>query len=320
MTDKKKSIPLSPSSERQVILTVRVLDGSMTEFIEWQTKFNTSISAFPGFISLEILSSAKDLESIWTMTQRFSNSGNLLKWQESKEHQSLMQELENLLGSNAIQEIRSNIANIHQGVTEVFVTAVNPNKEQAFRQWIGKIHQVEARFPGFRGMYIQAPTQEQGRNWLTFLHFDTSDNLDRWLCSAERQEVLMELKPLISSLESHRVISPYAGWFASIEQGGIIPNVWKQTMVVLLVLFPIVMLELKFLPLLIGNAHPAVATFIGNAISVTLIAWPMMPIAIRFLNWWLSPEEGNKQKTNRLGLLVVISLYLLEIAIFWNLL
>ena len=123
-----------------------------------------------------------------------------------------------------------------------------------------------------------------------------------------------EAKSIIKSLDTHRVISPYAGWFAKAPEGAT-PSVTKQTMLVLLVLFPIVMLELKYLPLLTGNLNPSLGMFIGNAISVTLISWPMMPLALFFLGWWLKPNWG----ITLLGALILIVLYLIEIAIFWNL-
>jgi antibiotic biosynthesis monooxygenase (ABM) superfamily enzyme len=205
-----------------------------------------------------------------------------------------------------------------EDVTEVFVTQVSPDKEEAFRNWMAKMHHIETQFPGFRGMYVQPPAPGQGGNWLTFLHFNTAEDLDRWLSSEARKKVLLESKSVISSLDSHRVVSPYIGWFSSVESKGQRPGVWKETMLVLLVLFPIVMLELKFLPLLTGGLNLSTATFIGNAISVTLIAWPMMPLAIWLLNWWLLPKEGGNSLITFLGILVVIGLYLLEIALFWT--
>lgn len=200
------------------------------------------------------------------------------------------------------------------GVTEVFLTRVSQEKEGAYREWLGKIHRIEASFPGFRGVYVQAPKSKE-EEWITLLHFDTPEHLDRWLASSERQEVLKALKPLVTSLKSHRLASPYAGWFLPAIKKGETPSAWKQTMIVLLVLFPLVMLELKFLSPLTSSLNFSLATFIGNALSVTLIAWPLMPIALFFLNWWLASEKGL---TNQLGILLLIGLYLLEIAIFWN--
>ena len=91
-------------------------------------------------------------------------------------------------------------------------------------------------------------------------------------------------------------------------------------MIVLLVLFPIVMLEIKFLSPLTSGLNPSLATFIGNAISVSLVSWPMIPIAIWFLEWWLSPQEDKRLQATLVGTGVVLLLYLLEIALLWRLL
>ncbi len=291
-------------SEQTLVTTVSIPSSRAKEFVDWQSKLNACITSFPGFISLEILSPHKG--DSWTLIQRFSSSG----WIESQTHLKLIEELAELVGPENIHERET--SDWQNGVTELFVTQVSPDREEAFCAWVAKMHQVEATFPGFRGVYVQSPTQVRGRHWLTFLHFDTPENLDRWLASPERQRVLEESFPLIASLESHRVISPYAGWFASM--GKALPSVWKQTMLVLLVLFPIVMLELKFLSLLTSSLNPSLATFIGNALSVLLIAWPLMPIAIWFLKGWLS---DNSLRGNIKGVLLVSALYLLEIAVFW---
>jgi hypothetical protein len=58
--------------------------------------------------------------------------------------------------------------------------------------------------------------------------------------------------------------------------------------------------------------------FISNAISVFLIGWPLMPLAIRGLGWWLQPPAHSYRRDNLLGLLILASLFILEIAIFWN--
>lgn len=300
-----------------VTTKVRIRPETLADFSHWQARLNAIITEFPGFISLEILAGNDRLT--WNIVQRFNTNDNISSWRHSTQHRELFSELKNLLADDtALVETESKDSDLRAGVTEVFVTQVSPEKEADFRKWIAKIHQVEAQFPGFRGMYVQSPSHDQGRNWITLLQFDTPENLDRWLFSEERKKVLLESKPLISSIENHRVISPFAGWFASIAKEGLLPPVWKQTMIILLVLYPIVMLELKFLPLITGDFTPSVATFISNAISVTLIAWPMMPIALKSLGWWLTPLSKQKYKTFY-GTLVILGLYLLEIILFWKL-
>jgi uncharacterized protein len=305
------------TEERCLVTKLRIRSTEKNKFTEWQAKFNATIAAFPGFISLEFLSSA---QFEWTIVERFHDQETMSKWRQSKEHQELLSEVKDLLdGVGSLQEEEKNSDNLKGGgVTEVFVTQISHEKEDVFREWLAKIHQIEGKFQGFQGMYIQSPVERKGRNWITLLQFDTIENLDRWLFSTEREELLQESKAFIVALENHRVISPYAGWFSSIAQGGEVPAVWKQTMIVLLVLFPIVMFELKYLsPLLVG-LNSSIATFIGNAISVTLIAWPMMPIAIYFLSWWLSPPEDKRKRNTILGTIVVTFLFLIEIALLWN--
>ncbi len=309
--------------EKATLLTIKIhlQPETVIEFSNWQEKLHGTIVNFPGFVSLEIRST--DLAHVWTIVQRFNNFENLSAWRTSTERKDLVRELQPLLSQNeteSIQESVSEISNSQNHVTEVFVTQVSPGKENVYHEWISKIHKVEASFPGFRGVYVQSPSAEQGRNWITLLQFDTQENLDHWLSSPERAAILQESKPFIDSIENHRVISPYGGWFASVTQNGKVPSAWKQTMLVLLVLFPVVMLEMKYLSPLIANLNSSLATFIGNAISVTLIAWPLMPIALYFLGWWVNTKGNSQQRTTLLGTGLVLALYLLEILIFWKLL
>lgn len=312
--------PLSPE-KTSIVTNVRIHPAKREEFAEWQGKFNAAIVTFPGFVSLEILSPKESQTPDWMIVQRFDKPESVLSWKNSKEYPALLEQLHPLLygrPADSISEATSGAFN-KGGVTEVFVTEVTPDKEQAFRVWSAKIHQIEAKFPGFRGVYVQSPEDGKG-NWITLLQFDTPQHLDKWINSPERKQVLQESKHFIDSLETHRVVSPYAGWFSSISKAGKAPSAIKQTMIVLLVLFPIVMLELKWLSPFTASLNSSLATFIGNAISVSLVSWPMVPLCIKLLGWWLNPEGQKKRQANLFGTLLVIALYLIEIAIFWHLL
>lgn len=304
--------------KRSSIIALRVATRPeyKKSFSAWQAKLNALIAGFPGFISLEILS--RDKLGEWNIVQRFNNADSALSWQQSETYLTLIDELKPLTFEKGIQEISQNDLNLRGGITEVFVTQISADKEKAYREWSAKIHELESKFPGFRGVYYQSPHQSQGKNWITLLQFDTLENLDRWLESKERQEVLKESENLITALESHRVISPYAGWFASVAKAGELPPLWKQTMLILLVLFPIVMFEFKYLSPLLKTMNISLSTFIGNAISVTLISFPMMPIAIRCLRWWLLPGDEKRLQKTVLGTVIVIFLYLIEIIAFWH--
>jgi antibiotic biosynthesis monooxygenase (ABM) superfamily enzyme len=164
------------------------------------------------------------------------------------------------------------------------------------------------------GTLIQAPVSTEMRYWTTLVRFSNPTQLDAWLSSAERKRLLQEIEPKVATWKSYRMASPFAGWFPSSEARP--PSAWKQTMLVLLVLFPVVMLEFKFLNPLLAGQHMVIATFIGNAISVTLVAWPLMRIAVFCLGWWLRPAPAARWQRDILGICTVLTLYVIELAIF----
>lgn len=305
--------------DENTILTLKVnlRSETKTEFANWQALLNAKLTAFPGFVSLEFISPTGSSQQ-WLIVQRFENADKLTTWLEGSDYKNLRISLQKLI-QGEVQEELSSMSSTLCGVTEVFVTQISPAKEMEYRKWTAKMHQYEAKFPGFKGVFVQAPAKGLGKHWITLLQFDTQENLDRWLASEERRKILEESKSLISTLESHRIYSPFAGWFKSIQEiSGEVPPVWKQTLIVLLVLFPIVMLEMRFLNPWTAGLNPSLAMFIGNAISVTLISWPMMPLAIFVLGWWLTPQAGYRLRNTLFGALLVLILYLIEILLFWK--
>jgi antibiotic biosynthesis monooxygenase (ABM) superfamily enzyme len=308
---------MSQAAEKTIVSKFLLKEKHGVDFSQWQASLHSQIVTFSGFISLEILAPRHGL-SEWTIIQRFDNQSHSRIWLNSKEYHFLQETLRDL--TEAVREEELTSSKQDWEVTEIFVTKVTQEKTDRYNAWIGKIHEAESKFPGFRGVYVKAPNPGHGENWITLLRFDSQEHLDGWLTSKERKEILNEAETLITSLQSHRVNSPFAGWFANTTREEHVA-VWKQTCLVLLVLFPIVMMELKFLSPLTKDLNPSLRTFISNVISVLLISWPMTPIVIYFLKWWLLPSDTkNTLKINLLGFIVILMLYLLEIAIFWHLL
>lgn len=298
------------------LLTLRAVirPDAKTSYAEWQALFNEKILSAPGFVSLEFLAE----RHVWVIVQRFYSQEEASLWRSSATYEQLKRELSLLTFSGNLEEKRENEERLTHGVTSVIITQVKPNQEEAYRKWSAKIHQMEAKFEGFRGFYMQSPRGGGGDHWVTLLQFDTPTNLDKWFASAERLEVLKESISMVSSCETHRITSPYAGWFSSLTPHEEAPSIWQQTMMVLLVLFPIVMLESKYLTRVTEGLNPALSTFISNTLSVTLLSFPFMPLAIKALKWWLFPGEVRRLQKIAAGTLLVCLLYFLEVLFFWN--
>ncbi len=298
-------------------INVKVAPEMASEFIDWQAELHNQIAMAPGFISLEILS-PNQLGESWNITERFHQESDLKLWKESAVCIELMLKLKAVSQNQQFVQETLEASNIDGGVTEIFITYVTKNMESIYKKWIAKIHHVEAQFKGFRGVYVQSPSNIGDNHWVTFLKFDTVENLDAWLKSTERKHLLKESLPLVSLLENHRIISPYGSWFPNVSKAGINPPVWKETMLILLVLFPLVMLQLKFLGLLTKGWDISLATFLGNAISASLISWPFLPLVIKLMKWWLLPRGPNPRRTTMLGVLLLLLLYSAEVAFFWS--
>ncbi len=76
---------------------IRIEPGSLADFADWQGKLHSTISRFPGFVSLEILSqSGRDLPE-WTISQRFNSTANAKAWENSEQRRKLLLEFRALV-------------------------------------------------------------------------------------------------------------------------------------------------------------------------------------------------------------------------------
>jgi len=295
---------------------VTLLPGTDADWASWQSAFTRAAAAAAGFVSVEIIPAAVGLLQ-WHIIQRFRSAETLGIWRGSDARQRLMAALVPLraAGSGAPDEEMAPDFHSVSTVTEVITTTVTPGQEDAYQDWAARLQAKQATFPGYMGTLVQAPLSSEIPYWTTLVRFATPAELDAWLGSSVRTELLKRADPQVSSWESHRLSSPFGAWFPPAGDRPA-PAAWKQTCLVLLVLFPVVMIEIRFLSPLLAGQHVAIATFIGNAISVSLVSWPLMKIAVFFLGWWLQPAPAQRRRVEVLGACTIIALYLIELLTF----
>ena len=60
----------------------------------------------------------------------------------------------------------------------------------------------------------------------------------------------------------------------------------------------------------------AVATFIGNLLSVAATGFLLIPLALRAFEWWLLPRPNDSPRVEAAGISLIVGLYALSIAVF----
>ncbi len=191
--------------------------------------------------------------------------------------------------------------------------------EAAYRAWADRIQKLQATFPGYIGSFVQPP-QHNETGWTTVLRFDSAAHLDGWLKSDARAAMVKESEPLVQGFHAQRVDTSFPGWVpqrsrrpASRPTGGRRqPSFCSRY-------FQSSCWSSAFSIRISRDLNPAVRTFIGNALSVALTTWPLMPLAIWGFHAWLFPENQPRWLVTIMPILLVLC-YALEIALLWHLL
>ena len=314
------AIPANLSST--LILCARVREGSEAAFAQWHARWQSEVLQSPGATSFEYVPPSPDQEESVAVA-RFATVDALRVWRHSSTNAALVDEAKPLVDGGIVMQLTGQAALEYfaqNSATEVIITQIKQGSEQAYRAFADRIQKVQETFPGYLGSFVQPPHQKE-TGWTTVLRFDSVRRLNAWLSSPQRAELLKEAEPLIEGFQAQRVDTSFPGWVPADPATGRPPSIWKTASLVLLTLFPVVMLELKFLNPVLHAAGfpPALLTFTGNAISVALTTWPLMPLAIHAFRPWLFPE-GRSPGLVAVMPVILIVCYAVEIAVLWPLL
>ena len=156
-------------------------------------------------------------------------------------------------------------------------------------------------------------------DWLAIPRFDTESNLQTWLDSPERKKLLEETASFLEEFHARVVRTGFEQWFPSAVDGVSPPAAWKQNMIVLLLLYPVVFLFGGWVqtPILMGKAGLPfwLALFIGNVVSVLLLNW-LVPRVSNSFGWWLAPTRGADRWTSLSGAALILLLYAAWLLLF----
>lgn len=293
--------------------------GDRKQFIEKVVRLQMLAAKSAGFWSAEIvppLSTVSD--NAWSIIQRFDTRESLSNWRSSTAREQAMAELTGG-PAPAARLVEESVPETDSEAATAIVTHVREGMEQQYFDWEVKIQTLQALFGGYRGTYLQPPSPGRPNQWATLLRFDSPESLKSWFHSEQRQKLLLEANEFVKETKFRPVSTSFPGWVPLDSVSGKPPGNWKTAMLVLLGLFPIVMIQIKFVNPHLHFLNPAISGFCSLVVSVSGTTWGTMPFFVKRFSWWLFPKAGKESDVNLRGSLIIAALYALEVFVFSNL-
>ena len=308
-----------------IVTQTRVRPECTDAFARWQEATSGIIDKFPGFIDQKVMPPSPPAQDDWVIVQRFTASETALAWLRSEQRLKRVEDAASMLvGRDDVHIVDdANSGVLPAPVSAVISTRIKPGQEDAYRAWERRIAAAQSRAPGFQGYRFEPPVPGVQDDWLAIVRFDSEANLQAWLDCPERRKLLEEADAFTEEFHARIARTGFDQWFSTAAAGRAAIPGWKQNMLVVLMLYPVVFLFGAFVadPLLLGRLRLpfAIALFIGNVVSVVLLSYLVPWIGDR-LSWWLQPVGRNQWRIEISGTLLLIGLYALMMLAFWRLL
>jgi antibiotic biosynthesis monooxygenase (ABM) superfamily enzyme len=187
-----------------------------------------------------------------------------------------------------------------------------------FMEWQTGITGAAEGFAGYRGTDVYPPADSQRDEWVVVIHFDDEKSLQKWLGSPVRAQWVEKLQAQVGDFELKGLPGGFGSWFVGLAHGqeGEPPPSWKMALTVLLGLYPTVMLLTLFPGPYTEPLGLAFAMLIGNAISVAILQWAVMPVLNILLAPWLKANSEKQRAFSIGGLFAILILLVVSAFLF----
>ncbi len=269
-----------------VIVARRVVAGREQDFADWTKRLAAAAERAPGFVGAQRQPPGEVHPGEWITIYRFERQAELEGWLQSPERRALMREGEPLVdGATREQRIAEPDRNADV-VTAVMSSRIKAGQIGDYRVAHLEILRVMAGFAGYVRSENYEPVPGVQDEHITVFTFASRSDLDRWLGSAERSEVLQGIDPFVEGDRTLNVVGGFGGWFAATADRT--PPKWKQAIAVLVALFPMTLTLGFFQRQWLADVPWVPALFVSNVLGIAALTWLLMPLVTRLLDPWLS--------------------------------
>ena len=189
----------------------------------------------------------------------------------------------------------------------VVVQHVPPQVADWFLDWQRGVAEAAEGFPGYGSTDVYPPAESGRDEWVVIIHFDEEKSLQQWLDSPVRAEWVEKLQAQVGDFELKALPGGFAHWFAGHGPDNAPPPSWKMALTVLLGLYPTVMILALFPGPYTNPLGLAFAMLIGNALSVPILQWAVMPALNVILAPWLRANSAGQRAVSVGGVFLILA-------------
>ena len=297
-----------------VTIFERVADPEV--FDGWVCDVRSAAQAARGFVAFAA-SIRRDTPLDWAVAVTFESEDLLHQWLDGETWKHLVRGA----AARGCLRLSSDLVIIEGAVmptgVAVVSSSVSDGLEGDFQAGHIRLTMAASQFSGYEGTAV-FPPGALGK-WMSLIRFRTEPQLSAWLRSPQRKEVL---PPVRSSLTTDFSVfaktTPLGTTVRNVDGKTEMTPSWKTAMLLLMVLYPMVMLQSKFVAPMIGKlgAQPWLSVWLSQVVSVALMQWWLMPTVSSWCRRWLDPVDGAGLRISLRGAAVAVIVYAASLTVF----
>lgn len=202
---------------------------------------------------------------------------------------------------------------------------VPKDKQLDFRHWHQALLHRMAQAQGYVRVDLHSPLECKNDviKWYSVIHFDSQTHLDNWLNSSDREEMMQAGKDFFETYRFKSFTTGSEGWFShktGEEVTNLGPSAWKEDLIVVLGLYPVVILQSKLFEHfgIMQSWSYANSMVVNLCITTVILTWFVMPRITQPLAFWLKPAYALSETKKELMGVVAIAVAMITMVLLFN--
>jgi len=271
-----------------VVVARRVIAGQEENFRDWDRRIRAAAGPFPGYLGSDVQPPDDSHPGEWVTVYSFASAAELDEWLSSEERAALIAESDRFVEGPIREQRVAALRTAPDPVTVVWSQRIARQNHDAFvalhDDVLGRLQTVE----GFLASDLLPPVDGIQDDYVIVSAFASRAALDGWLVSEDRRAWVEQIEHLVEGERTMNVVGGFGGWFPALPTRPEGPKRWKQSIAVLIALFPTTLTISLIRGEIAPNMNVVVSVFIGNVLGVIALSYVLMPRVTRWLGAWLN--------------------------------